>query len=124
MARPIGFEPTACRLGGDRSILLSYGRKYEIYARYRRWGFPLIFEGKAPVGAKLGAKRAKAAERQGEKPRNYRLFRLSVSGQCVALGGGRSILLSYVGLCSCYFIMKGRKVKGFSPLPVIWALRF
>ena len=25
MASPIGFEPTACRLGGDRSILLSYG---------------------------------------------------------------------------------------------------
>ena len=22
---PAGFEPTACRLGGDRSILLSYG---------------------------------------------------------------------------------------------------
>ena len=25
MAFPAGFEPTACRLGGDRSILLSYG---------------------------------------------------------------------------------------------------
>lgn len=25
MATPAGFEPTACRLGGDRSILLSYG---------------------------------------------------------------------------------------------------
>ena len=24
---PAGFEPTACRLGGDRSILLSYGTK-------------------------------------------------------------------------------------------------
>ena len=25
LASPAGFEPTACRLGGDRSILLSYG---------------------------------------------------------------------------------------------------
>ena len=25
MVIPAGFEPTACRLGGDRSILLSYG---------------------------------------------------------------------------------------------------
>ncbi len=25
MASPRGFEPPACRLGGDRSILLSYG---------------------------------------------------------------------------------------------------
>ena len=25
LALPIGFEPTTCRLGGDRSILLSYG---------------------------------------------------------------------------------------------------
>ena len=25
MAHPAGFEPTACRLGGGRSILLSYG---------------------------------------------------------------------------------------------------
>ena len=24
-AHPAGFEPTACRLGGGRSILLSYG---------------------------------------------------------------------------------------------------
>ena len=27
MVNPAGFEPTACRLGGDRSILLSYGSK-------------------------------------------------------------------------------------------------
>ena len=25
---PAGFEPTACRLGGDRSILLSYGTMF------------------------------------------------------------------------------------------------
>ena len=28
MVIPAGFEPTACRLGGDRSILLSYGTMF------------------------------------------------------------------------------------------------
>ena len=28
MVIPAGFEPTACRLGGDRSILLSYGTSF------------------------------------------------------------------------------------------------
>ena len=35
---PAGFEPTACRLGGDRSILLSYGtmsRKPFIFKAFR-----------------------------------------------------------------------------------------
>ena len=45
------------------------------------------------------------------------------------LGGGRSILLSYVGLCKCYCKREGEKSQGlFSPsdysgilrLPVIW----
>lgn len=31
LAFPRGFEPPACRLGGDRSILLSYGNKYEVF---------------------------------------------------------------------------------------------
>ena len=29
MVIPAGFEPTACRLGGDRSILLSYGTGFQ-----------------------------------------------------------------------------------------------
>ena len=32
LARLAGFEPTACRLGGGRSILLSYGNIYSLFS--------------------------------------------------------------------------------------------
>ena len=38
---PAGFEPTACRLGGDRSILLSYGTMFSKV---------LIFQGFRGIG--------------------------------------------------------------------------
>ena len=41
MVIPAGFEPTACRLGGDRSILLSYGTmlsKVLIFQGFREFG--------------------------------------------------------------------------------------
>ena len=41
MVIPAGFEPTACRLGGDRSILLSYGT---IFSKV------LIFQGFRGIG--------------------------------------------------------------------------
>ena len=31
LASPRGFEPPACRLGGDRSILLSYGDVFNFW---------------------------------------------------------------------------------------------
>ena len=41
MVIPAGFEPTACRLGGDRSILLSYGTLFSKV---------LIFQGFRGIG--------------------------------------------------------------------------
>ena len=39
---PAGFEPTACRLGGDRSILLSYGTMSSETLCFQ--GFPKVEE--------------------------------------------------------------------------------
>ena len=39
---PAGFEPTACRLGGDRSILLSYGTMSSETLYFQ--GFPKVEE--------------------------------------------------------------------------------
>ena len=38
-AHPAGFEPTACRLGGGRSILLSYGCAENPPGNVRSGGF-------------------------------------------------------------------------------------
>ena len=46
------------RLGGGRSILLSYKCKYEIYGSYRQQTIPLILTEKSSVGAFWGANRS------------------------------------------------------------------
>ena len=38
MVIPAGFEPTACRLGGDRSILLSYGTRSQLLFQLLSYG--------------------------------------------------------------------------------------
>ena len=56
MAHPAGFEPTAYRLGGGRSILLSYGcRCMGIIAH-----LPALCKHKTPSAADSGAKRSPA----------------------------------------------------------------
>ena len=59
---PAGFEPTACRLGGDRSILLSYGTMFSkvlIFRGFRGigdcspWSLGVVFanqEGRLLIG--------------------------------------------------------------------------
>ena len=52
MARLARFERAAFRLGGERSILLSYGGKYEIYEKYREESVPLYSAKITGEGAK------------------------------------------------------------------------
>ena len=46
MAHSAGFEPTACRLGGGRSILLSYECIYSKHILYRNAEEKSIQKGK------------------------------------------------------------------------------
>ena len=103
LAFPRGFEPPACRLGGDRSILLSYGNiTYFILDR------PFyISKTRVPNRVPNPDLMAAAVCISHKKPHSTGFFSMhpvALGGYSLPLGGERSILLSYGEIYNGYII--------------------